>query len=125
MVRAGANYGWPLVTHGLDLDGSAISDLRSAPGMEDPIMVWTPVVSPSGIAFYTGDAFPGWRGSLFVAALNAPGLVRLPTEGDRVAGEERLLWDRARLRHVVQGPDGRLYLLTDEAEGRVLRLDPA
>jgi glucose/arabinose dehydrogenase len=125
VIRPGGNYGWPLVTHGLDLDGSVISDLRSAPGMEDPVHVWTPVVSPSGIAFYTGDAFPGWRGSLFVAALNAPGLVRLSTEGDRVTGEERLLAGLVRMRHVVQGPEGRLYILTDEADGRILRLDPA
>ena len=125
VVRAGANYGWPVVTHGLDLDGSVISDLRSAPGMEDPIKVWTPVISPSGIAFYTGDAFPGWRGSLFLAALNPPRLVRLSTEGDHVTGEERLLTGLVRMRHVVQGPDGRLYILTDEADGRVLRLDPA
>jgi glucose/arabinose dehydrogenase len=125
VIRPGANYGWPVVTHGLDLDGSVISDLRSAPGMEDPVHLWTPVVSPSGIAFYTGGAFPSWRGSLFVAALNPPGLVRLSTEGDRVLGEELLLAGVARMRHVLQGPDGRLYLLTDEADGRVLRLDPA
>ncbi len=125
VVRAGANYGWPVVTHGLDLDGSVISDLRSAPGMEDPIKVWTPVISPSGIAFYTGDAFLGWRGSLFLAALNPPRLVRLSTEGDHVTGEERLLTVLVRMRHVVQEPDGRLYILTDEADGRVLRLDPA
>jgi aldose sugar dehydrogenase len=124
VIRPGANYGWPLATHGLDNDGSVISELRSAPGMEDPIRVWTPVISPSGIAFYTGDAFPGWRGSLFLAALNPPGLVRLSTEGDRVAGEERLLTGLVRMRHVVQGPDGRLYVLTQETEGRILRLDP-
>ena len=127
VIRAGANYGWPLVTHGVADDGSIISDLRSAPGMEDPIKVWTPGVSPSGIAFYGGDAFPGWRGSLFVAALKPPGLVRLSTEGDQVTGEERLLADGVRLRHVVPGPDGRLYILTDEEDGRgrILRLDQA
>ena len=126
LIRAGANYGWPLVTHGVADDGSIISDLRSAPGMEDPIQVWVPGVSPSGIAFYGGDAFPGWRGSLFVAALKPPGLVRLATEGDRVTGEERLPLDGARLRHVVPGPDGPLYLLTDEEDGhgRILRLEP-
>jgi glucose/arabinose dehydrogenase len=125
VIRAGANYGWPVVTHGVDDDGSTISELRSAPGMEDPVKVWTPSVSPSGIAFYTGGAFPGWQGSLFVAALNPPGLVRLSTEGDRVTGEERLLAGMVRMRHVLQGPDGRLYILTDEADGRILRLDPA
>ena len=123
VIRPGRNYGWPLVTHGLDLDGSVISHLHSAPGMEDPLKVWTPVISPSGIAFYDGEAFPGWRGSLFLAALTMPGLVRLSTEGDRVTDEERLLTNEVRMRHVVQGSDGRLYVLTDETEGRVLRLE--
>lgn len=125
VLRAGGNYGWPLVTHGVDLDGSVISDLRSAPGMEDPVKVWTPVISPSGMAFYDGGAFPDWRGSLFLAALNTPGLVRLSTEGDRVTGEERLLMDEVRMRHVVQGADGWLYILTDETDGRILRLEQA
>ena len=124
IIRRGANYGWPVVTHGRNYDGSVISTRTEAPGITDPIRVWTPVISPSGIAFYTGDAFPGWRGSLFLAALNPPGLVRLATEGDRVTGEERLLQGMARLRHVIQGPDGLLYLLTDESRGRVLRLEP-
>ena len=84
----------------------------------------TPSVSPSGIAFYRGDAFPGWRDSLFVAALNPPGLVRLSTDGDRVTGEERLLWGMVRMRHVVIGPDGLVYILTDESQGRILRLQP-
>ena len=124
MLRPGRNYGWPIVTHGVDYDGSRIGEGSSKPGLEDPIHVWTPSVSPSGMAFYTGDAFPAWRGSLFLAALNPPGLVRLSTEGDRVTGEERLLWGRARFRHVIQGPDGLLYVLTDEGRGRVLRLEP-
>jgi glucose/arabinose dehydrogenase len=76
------------------------------------------------MAFYTGDAFPAWRGSLFLAALSPPGLVRLSTDGDRVTGEERLLWNRTRFRQVIQGPDGLLYILTDESRGRVLRLEP-
>jgi len=125
IIRRGANYGWPLVSHGREYWGPRISREVSAPGLEDPVHVFSPPVSPSGIAFYDGAAFPGWRGSLFVAALNTPGLVRLSTEGDRVVGEERLLTGRWRIRHVVVGPDGRPYLLTDEAEGRILRLDPA
>jgi glucose/arabinose dehydrogenase len=125
VIRRGGNYGWPLVTAGRDYDGSVISERAEAPGMESPIHGWTPVVSPSGIAFYTGDAFPGWRQSLFLAALNPPGLVRLSTDGDRVTGEERLLWRSARMRHVLQGPDGFLYVLTDGAQGRILRLEPA
>jgi len=124
VIRRGANYGWPLVTHGIDYDGSRISDVRSRPDMVDPVRVWNPVISPSGIAFYDGAAFPAWRRSLFLAALNPPGLVRLTTDGDRVTGEELVLRGGPRLRHVIVGPDGLLYLLTDEARGRVLRLDP-
>ncbi len=124
IIRRGANYGWPLVTHGRNYDGSVISERQSAPGMADPVRVWTPVISPSGIAFYTGDAFPGWRGNLFVAALNRSALVRLTLEGERVTGEERLLAGMARFRDVVVGPDGLLYLLTDETNGRILRLAP-
>jgi glucose/arabinose dehydrogenase len=125
VLRAGRNYGWPVATHGRTYTGNLpIGEGTSRPGMEDPIKVWVPAVSPSGIAFYTGDAFPGWRGSLFLAALNPPQLVRLSTEGDRVTGEERLLQGMARFRHVIQGPEGHLYILTDEARGRVLRLEP-
>jgi len=124
ILRPGRNYGWPVVTHGVDYDGSRIGEGRSRPDMEDPIHVWVPSVSPSGMAFYTGDAFPAWRGSLFLAALAPPGLVRLTVEGDRVTGEERLLWNQTRLRQVIQGPEGHLYVLTDESRGRVLRLQP-
>ncbi|MBW8268323.1 PQQ-dependent sugar dehydrogenase [Caldovatus aquaticus] len=125
IIRRGANYGWPLVTHGVNYDGSVISERRSEPGMEDPVRVWTPVISPSGIAFYDGAAFPSWRGNLFVAALNRPALVRLTIQDGRVTGEERLLPGLARLRQVLVGPEGFLYLLTDEPAGRVLRLRPA
>ncbi|MFZ4410365.1 MAG: PQQ-dependent sugar dehydrogenase [Paracraurococcus sp.] len=124
VLRPGANYGWPLVTKGVDYDGSRIGEGASRPDLEEPVHWWVPSVSPSGIAFYSGSAFPAWRGSLFVAALNPPGLVRLSTQGDRVTGEERLLWGRTRLRQVVPGPDGLLYLLTDETQGRVLLLEP-
>lgn len=124
LVRPGANYGWPIVTHGREYWGPRIADLTEAPGIENALHVWTPSVSPSGIAFYRGDAFPSWRDSLFVAALNPPGLVRLSTDGDRVTGEERLLWGMVRMRHVVIGPDGLVYILTDETQGRILRLQP-
>ncbi len=124
ILRPGANYGWPIVSHGVDYDGSPIgTGQRSAPGVADPAHVWVPAVSPSGIAFYEGAMFPGWRGSLFLGALNPPGLVRLSTEGDRVTGEERLLFDRrTRIRDVLVAQDGALLLLTDEARGRILRL---
>ncbi len=125
IIRAGRNYGWPVVTHGVNYSGTGISDRTSAPGMEDPIRVWTPVISPSGIAFYDADAFPEWRRSLFVAALNQPGLVRLTTDGDRITGEERLLFDRRiRMRDVLVAQDGAVLVLTDEARGRILRLAP-
>ncbi|MFC3029799.1 MULTISPECIES: PQQ-dependent sugar dehydrogenase [Roseomonadaceae] len=125
IIRAGRNYGWPLVTHGVNYSGTGISDRTSAPGMEDPIRVWTPVISPSGIAFYDAAAFPEWRRSLFVAALNQPGLVRLTTDGDRITGEERLLFDRRiRMRDVLVAQDGAVLVLTDEARGRILRLAP-
>ncbi|MBX6743788.1 MAG: PQQ-dependent sugar dehydrogenase [Acetobacteraceae bacterium] len=132
IIRPGRNYGWPIVTKGVDYDGSRIGEGASRPDMEEPIHYWVPSISPSGIAFYTGDAFPAWRGSLFLACLNPPGLVQLSTQGDRVTGEEKLLqsrfrnrvWSGARLRQVIQGPDGLLYLLTDETRGRVLRLEP-
>jgi glucose/arabinose dehydrogenase len=126
LLRAGANYGWPVVSHGVDYDNSPIgTGARSAPGIEEPLFHWTPSVSPSGIAFYDGTAFPAWRGSLFVAALNPPGLVRLTTQGDRVTGEERLLFDRRiRMRDVAVAADGSLLILTDENRGRILRLAP-
>ncbi|WP_431283701.1 PQQ-dependent sugar dehydrogenase [Humitalea sp. 24SJ18S-53] len=123
ILRPGANYGWPLVTHGRNYNGTQISPDTSRPGFEDPARVWVPAISPSGIAFCTSNAIPGWRGSLFLACLNPPGLVRLAMEGDRITAEERLLWDKIRFRQVVQGADGRLLILTDEPRGRILRLD--
>ena len=125
LVRPGANLGWPVVGHGIAYSGAAIHEASSRADMQDPLRVWVPSVSPSGIAFYAGDAFPSWKGDLFLAALSGAGLLRLSTEGDRVTGEERLLWGQVRLRNVLPGPDGFLYLLTDERRGRILRLEPA
>jgi len=124
LVRPGANFGWPVVGHGTAYSGARIHDGTSAPGMQAPLRHWTPSISPSGAAFYTGDAFPAWRGDLFLATLSSAGLLRVSTDGDRVTGEERLLWGQTRIRHVLNGPDGLLYLLTDESRGRVLRLEP-
>jgi glucose/arabinose dehydrogenase len=124
LLKPGANYGWPLVTYGTDYDGSRIGEGTSRPGVEEPLRHWVPSVSPSGINFYDGNAFPAWKGSLFMASLSTPGLLRLSTEGDRITGEERLLWGELRFRHVLPGPDGMLYILTDETRGRILRLEP-
>jgi glucose/arabinose dehydrogenase len=125
LVRPGANFGWPVVGHGRAYSGAQIHEADSRPDMQDPLRAWVPSISPSGAAFYTGEAFPGWKNNLFLGALSGAGLLRLTTEGDRITGEERLLWDRTRIRHVLAGPDGFLYLLTDESRGRILRLEPA
>ncbi len=122
-ILPGRNYGWPLATHGIDYDGSRIGN-PTQPGTEEPLRHWEPSISPTGLSFYTGQAFLGWRGNAFLPCLNTPGLMRLVVEGDQVVGEERLLWDKLRLRAVIQGPDGFLYVLTDEGEGRVLRVSP-
>ncbi len=97
--------------------------------MEQPAYYWDPVIAPSGMVFYTGDLFPAWKGSVFIGGLGSTNLVRLALDGDRVVGEERLLTDlqpkRERIRDVRQGPEGALYLVTDEAQGRLLKLVPA
>jgi aldose sugar dehydrogenase len=126
VVERGKNYGWPIITYGIEYGGSKIGDgITAREGMEQPIYYWDPVIAPSGMAFYTGTAFPRWQGSLFVGALAGRHLVRLTLDGRRVVGEERLLVDRARIRDVRTGPDDALYIVTDEDEGEVLKLVPA
>jgi glucose/arabinose dehydrogenase len=124
--KAGLNYGWPVITHGVDYSGAKIGEGTAKPGMEQPLFYWDPSIAPSGAAFYTGPVWPGWKNSLFVGALAGQMLVRLSTQGETVTGEERLLTDiGARIRDVVQGPDGFLYLLSDDADGKILRVRPA
>jgi glucose/arabinose dehydrogenase len=124
--RAGRNYGWPVITYGRDYSGAPIGEGTTKPGMEQPIHYWDPSIAPSGMAFYTGDRFPEWRGNLFVGSLKFQMLVRLTLNGERVVREERLLRGLGdRVRDVRQGPDGLLYLLTDESDGRILRVEPA
>jgi glucose/arabinose dehydrogenase len=126
IIRKGANYGWPVIGYGIDYDGSKIHESTHKAGMEQPIKYWVPSIAPSGMAFYTADLMPKWKGSLFVGALKAEVLVRLSLEGEKVTGEERLLHDLGeRIRDVRQGPDGALYLLTDASNGRILRVAPA
>jgi glucose/arabinose dehydrogenase len=125
LVEPGKDYGWPTIGYGEEYSGRAIHASPQAPGLEQPVYYWDPVISPSGLAIYSGDLFPGWKGNLFVGALSGKALVRLVVEGDRVVGEERLLKDRGeRIREVVQGPDGALWLLTDGSNGKLLRLAP-
>jgi aldose sugar dehydrogenase len=123
----GKNYGWPVVSYGVNYDGSPVgSGKAQAEGMVDPVHHWTPVIGASGMTFYTGELFPGWRGSLFNGGLVARALVRLELDGERVTHEERFLDGLGlRIREVQQGPDGALYVLTDESDGQVLRLSPA
>jgi glucose/arabinose dehydrogenase len=122
---AGKNYGWPVIGYGIDYDGTKIHEATSKPGMEQPIKYWVPSIAPSGMAFYTGDLFAKWKGNLFVGALKAQLLVRLELDGEKVTKEERLLQDlRERIRDVRQGPDGALWLVTDNSSGRLLRVAP-
>ena len=125
--QPGKNYGWPVVTYGVNYDGTPVgTGKQKAEGMEEPIRQWTPVIAASGMAFYTADAVPGWKGSLFNGGLVCRCVVRLELDGTRVTHEERLFGDLgARIRDVRQGPDGALYLLTDDDRGEVLRVAAA
>jgi glucose/arabinose dehydrogenase len=126
-VLPGRNYGWPTVSYGVEYSGAKISDSGTAPGIEPPVHYWVPSIATSGLMFYTGERFPTWRGCVFVGGLKSQQLVRLRLDGDRVVEEERLLRGvmKERVRDVEQGPDGYIYLLTDEDNGRLLRLQPA
>jgi glucose/arabinose dehydrogenase len=126
-ILPGRNYGWPVVSYGTEYSGATISEQGTAPGIEPPVHYWVPSIATSGLLFYTGERFPGWRGDAFVGALAGQQLVRLRLDGNRVVAEERLLDGivKARVRDVEQGPDGCIYLLTDEDNGRLLRLEPA
>jgi glucose/arabinose dehydrogenase len=122
---AGKNYGWPVIGYGIDYNGAKIHASTEKAGMEQPIKYWVPSIAPSGMAFYTGDLFPAWRGNLFVGALAGQALVRLELDGEKVGNEERLLHDLGeRIRDVRAGPDGALWLATDNSAGRILRVTP-
>ncbi len=126
ILKAGANYGWPLATQGVNYDGSTISTHTSLPDMEDPLRFWTPSISPCGLTFYTADKFPGWQGSLFTGALSSRALYRLELDGEKYRSEELLLEGRLPyIRDIRQGPDGLLYLVTQSDDGGLYRLEPA
>jgi len=126
LLEKGKNYGWPVVAFGIEYSGSAIpSAVTHRAGYQDPVYYWDPVIAPSGAQFYTGSAFPQWHNNLFIGALREKRLVRLVIEGNRVTGEEHLLVDRdRRIRDVKQGPDGALYVVTDEARAELWRIAP-
>jgi glucose/arabinose dehydrogenase len=124
--QKGKNYGWPVISYGVHYSGGKIGEGTAKPGLEQPAYYWDPSIAPSGMAFYTGDKFPGWRGSILVGALAGRLVSRLEINGDKVTGEERMLQNLGeRIRDVRQGPDGFVYLLTDSAQGRILRMRPA
>ncbi|HVF63008.1 MAG TPA: PQQ-dependent sugar dehydrogenase [Casimicrobiaceae bacterium] len=122
--EAGRNYGWPVITYGTDYSGAKIGEGTARQGMEQPVYYWDPVIAPSGATFYTGDAYPGWKGSLIIGSLRPGALVRLEIANNEVRREERYLGDVGRVRDVVQGPDGLLYLLIDARDGGVVRVEP-
>jgi glucose/arabinose dehydrogenase len=124
--RPGLNFGWPLVSYGVNYDGTPVNKgEQTMEGVTPPIYQWTPVIAPSGMIFYGGDAFPNWRGNIFVGGLGATALVRLELNGDKVVHEERLLKNLGqRIRDVAQASDGAIVVITDEDDGKVLRLAP-
>lgn len=124
-LKVGANYGWPKTTHGIDYDGTVISSLKTAPGVEPPTVIWVPSIAPSGFALYLGDRFPQWRGDFFVGALAEKSVRRVRLRPGQDVQQQVLLREvDARIRDVRAGPDGFIYVLTDEKNGRLLRLAP-
>ncbi|MGL6289779.1 MAG: PQQ-dependent sugar dehydrogenase [Silanimonas sp.] len=123
--RAGRNYGWPVITYGINYNGTTIGDgLKEKDGMEQPLHQWTPSIGASGLAFYTADRFPAWKGNAFVGALALTHLERVVLDGERVTDTEVLLDDwNERIRDVRQGPDGALYVLTDARNGQVAKVE--
>ena len=113
--QAGKNYGWPVITYGEDYSGAKIGDGTTKDGMEQPRHYWDPSIAPSGMAFITSDLYPGWKGSLMVGALAGSHVARLSVSGSSVTPAEKLFEGFARFRDVVQGPDGRIYVLTDDS----------
>jgi glucose/arabinose dehydrogenase len=126
LPEAGKNYGWPVITYGVNYGiGTQIGEGTRKAGMEQPLYYWDPSIAPSGMTFYSADRFPAWKGDLFVGSLKFEQLVRLELQDGKVAHEERFLTGKlGRVRDVRQGPDGLLYLLTDEDTGRLVRLKP-
>ena len=126
VMRPGLNYGWPVITYGVNYGlGTRIGEGQAKPGMVQPLYKWVPSIAPSGMAFVNGSQFPQWQGDLLVGALRGQMLVRLVLDGEKVMREERLLQGRAgRIRDVRMGPDGLVYLLSDGSEGALMRLEP-
>jgi aldose sugar dehydrogenase len=126
LIERGEDYGWPTIGYGEEYSGKSIHESPRQKGLQQPVYYWDPVISPSGLTIYSGDLFPEWKGDFLIGGLSSRALIRLELENNRVVGEERLLTDRnERIREVVQGPEGALYLLTDDDDGKLLKLTPA
>jgi glucose/arabinose dehydrogenase len=124
--KRGLNYGWPVISYGKHYSGGSIGIGTSAPGYEQPVYYWDPSIAPSGMTFYTGDIFPAWKDSVFVGALRGRHVSRLSLDGDKVVQEERFLKGLGeRIRAIEEGPDGLIYLLTDDDPGQLIRVEPA
>jgi glucose/arabinose dehydrogenase len=125
LVEKGKDYGWPTIGYGEEYSGKSIHKSTQAKGLEQPVYYWDPVISPGALAIYSGDLFAEWKGDFLIAGLSSQALIRLDIENDRVVGEERLLTDRnERLRDVLQGPDGAVYVLTDGGKAQLLKITP-
>ena len=126
LVKPAKDYGWPTITYGEEYSGKPIGkSLTQAPGREQPVYYWDPVIAPSGMVIASGKMFPEWRGNILTGGLGVKSLVRLVLKNDKVVGEERLLTDRGeRIRDVVEGPDGAIWMLTDGEKGKLLRVAP-
>jgi aldose sugar dehydrogenase len=122
--EAGKNYGWPIITYGVDYSGAKIGEGTVKQGMEQPVHYWDPSIAPGGMTFYSGKQIPQWKGNLLVGALKGQHVARLTFNGDKITGEEKLFQGLGRIRDVKEGPDGLLYLLTDEEDGALLRVKP-
>lgn len=126
LIEPGKDYGWPTIGYGEDYSGEPMHETTQGPGMEQPVYYWDPVISPSSLTIYSGDLIPEWKGNFLIGGLSSRALVRLVLEKDRVVGEERLLTHLgSRIRAVVQGPEGAIYLLTDEDDGKLLKMAPS
>jgi glucose/arabinose dehydrogenase len=123
-VEAGKNYGWPVATHSREYSGGLIAPEKSLPGMVDPKLVWTPSIAPSGLTIYTGKRFGPWQGHLFAGGLVSQDIRRLEINGAGEIVQQESIPIGQRVRDIRQGPDGLLYVLTDEAQGQLLRLEP-
>ena len=124
-ILPGKNYGWPVITQGIDYNGASITPFKEYPGMEQPLVDWTPSIAPSGMTFYSGNLFPLWQGDLIAVSLKEQYVRRIDLDGARVVSDQRILPEiKARMRDIRTGPDGALYILTDGEDGKLLRVTP-